>query len=149
MGRSLDLFVLESERHFHCVIVHRVTDSKRHFAWIFGPLDLIGWEGITKCSPITKADFRVRESLVPKETVVSTVDFVPFIVCPLTFYSMEKVTHHSRMVLPATLCRLDFPVSVKVSVPVAVHLTPGDTYQLCSQVIDEDSISTFAVDHLV
>src|SRR5260370_41134939 len=149
MGLAVGICVLKNEGHFPGVTVDRVIDSKRHFARVFGPLDLIGREGITKRSPVAEADFRVREPLVPKETVVSATDFVPFIKCPLTFYSMEKVTHHSRMVLPATFRKLDLPIPVKVSVPVSIDRAPGDTYQLCPEVIDTDSKSTFTVGHLL
>src|SRR5580700_7798352 len=149
MRLSLGLFVLKNEGHFQGVTVQRVINSKRHFARIFGRLDLIGREGITKRTPVAKVHFRVREPLVPKETVVSAKDFVPFIKCPLTFYSMEKVTHHSRMVLPATFRKLDLPIPVKVSVPVSIDRAPSDTYQLCPEVIDTDSIPTFAVNHFL
>src|SRR5260370_29130610 len=149
MRLSLGLLVLKTEGHFHGVTMHRVIDSKRHFARVFGPLDLIGRERITKRTPVAEADFRVREPLVPKETVVSATDFVAFIKCPLTFYSMEKVTHDSRMVLPSTLRSLDLPIPVKVSVPVSIDRAPGDTYQLCPEVIDTDSKSTFTVGHLL
>src|SRR5208283_4647391 len=128
MGLSLDLFVLKNEGHLQGITAQRVINSKRHFARIFGRLDLIGREGITKRTPVADVDLRVREPLVSKETVVSATDFVPFIKCPLTFYSMEKVTHHRRMVLPATFCSLDLPIPVKVSVPVSIDRAPGDTY---------------------
>jgi hypothetical protein len=62
---------------------------------------------------------------------------------------MEKVTHDSRMVMPATFRRLDLPIPVKVTVPVSIDRAPGDTYQFCPEVIDTDSIPTFTVDHLL
>src|SRR6516225_769942 len=143
------LFIVESKAYFDITSKQRVVYLKRNFSRILARLYQACRQRVSQKSSLADRALRVREDFVPEETMIPSHDLFSLIQRLFIPETMQKITHHRRVILPSAPGRNNFFIAVQVR--HGISITPPTRYadQFGSQIVDDNSESAFAIDNLI